>query len=171
MIFIGLEFVGVLRESADLRKQNFTSAQMVINRCFSWWTTAHFLDAKRNFAADRQRPPPTTSQPWFFTTGCLWHGSSRNIGMNKRNNAMADMYLNTIRKYYMSNVSGGRGIIEHSKRLNAQTWHPPRSSAKRECTCPLLRGTLPPSKLSQPWFLPNGMPLAWFVPKHRDDQT
>jgi len=35
MIFIGLEFVGVLRESADLRKQNFTPAQMVINRCFS----------------------------------------------------------------------------------------------------------------------------------------
>jgi len=74
MIFIGLEFVGGLRESADLEQIN-NDRHLQIRR----------LD--------------------FSPTGCLWHGSSRNIGMNKRNNAMADMYLNTIRKYYMGNVS------------------------------------------------------------------
>ena len=35
MIFISLEFVDGLRESAYLRKQNFRPAQLVIIRCFS----------------------------------------------------------------------------------------------------------------------------------------
>ena len=90
MILLDLEFVGGLRESADLRKQNFIPAQVV--KTVSWPDGPLKLCSRSATTAAKK-----------FAVLIFWFVLHQGK-MNECNNGMGNSCLKSTNAYYMGNV-------------------------------------------------------------------